>query len=85
MKSGGCEVFIVDSDSILQEESPDGAVKLPFGTEYKVRLRNTTSKKVVATIYIDRENVSGGGFVVNAGAVWDIERSVDKEIPLVLH
>lgn len=60
-----------------QKELSNGTVSLPFGTEYALRLRNKNNRRAVAKIYIDGENVSGGGYVVGAHDYVDIKRHHD--------
>jgi hypothetical protein len=62
------------------EESKDGIVALPFGSEYTIRLRNKNSRRAVAFVYIDEENVTGGGIVVDANNYIDLERSTTKAV-----
>ena len=63
----------------VQKELANGQVSLPFGTEYSLRFRNKNSRRAVVKIYIDGENVSGGGYVVNANDHIDIKRHHDKD------
>ena len=60
------------------EESKQGVVRLPFGEEYAIRLRNKSKRDAVATIFLDGENVSGNGYIVRAGEWNDIERHFDS-------
>ncbi|CAE7860275.1 rpt-4 [Symbiodinium microadriaticum] len=62
-----------------QEELANGQVKLPFGAEYALRLRNRNNRRAVVKLYIDGENVSGGGYVVNANDFVDIKRHHDVD------
>jgi hypothetical protein len=62
-----------------QKELGNGQVNLPFGAEYALRLRNKNDRRAVVKIYIDGENVSGGGYVVNAHDHVDIKRHHDKD------
>jgi len=62
-----------------QKELANGTVSLPFGTEYALRLRNKHDRRAVVKIYIDGENISGGGYVVNAHSHVDIKRHHDKD------
>lgn len=68
-----------------QKELANGQVKLPFDTEYALRLRNRNNRRAVVMIYIDGENVSGGGYVVNANDYVDIKRheNVDRAFKFV--
>ena len=50
-----------------------------------MRMRNKNSRRAVAKIYIDGENVSGGGYIIPANDVVDIKRwsEVDKAFKFV--
>jgi hypothetical protein len=61
------------------EESVGGVVALPFGTEYSIRLRNKHSRRAVAKVWIDEENVSEGGIVVYPNAYQDLECHVNNK------
>ncbi len=67
-----------------QKELGNGTVKIPFG-EYAVRMRNKNSRRAVAQIYIDGENVSGAGYIIPANDAIDIKRwsEVDKAFKFV--
>jgi hypothetical protein len=60
-----------------QKELANGQVSLPFGTEYSLRFRNKNDRRAVVEIWIDGENVSGSGYVVNAHDYVDIKRHHD--------
>lgn len=62
-----------------QKELANGVVKVPFGTEYELRFRNKNDRNAVVQIFIDGENVSGGGYVVRANSHIDIKRHSDKD------
>jgi len=63
----------------IQKDRKNGTVVIPFGSEYAIRLRNKHKRRAVAKIYIDGENVSGGGYVVPANDYVDIERHNNKD------
>lgn len=63
----------------VQEELANGTVKLPFGAEYSLRFRNKNDRRAVVKIYVDGENVSGGGYVIPANDHIDIKRHHDKD------
>lgn len=71
-------VLNVIVNGIMQHVTVDGRVELPFNSEYKLRLQNKNNRRAVAKVFIDDENVSGGGFVINAYSHVDIETSPDK-------
>lgn len=60
-----------------QKELANGQVSLPFGSEYALRFRNKNDRRAVVEIWIDGENVSGSGYVVNAHSYVDIQRHHD--------
>jgi hypothetical protein len=62
-----------------QKELSNGVVKLPFNCEYTLRFRNKNNRRAVVKIYIDGENVSGGGYVIRANDYVDIKRHHDKD------
>jgi hypothetical protein len=63
----------------VQKELANGVVPIPFGSEYTLRFRNKHNRRAVVQIYIDGENVSGGGYVINANDSVDIKRHSDVD------
>lgn len=61
------------------KELSNGEVHIPFDSEYALRLRNKNDRRAVVKIYIDGENVSGGGYVIPANDFIDIKRHHDKD------
>lgn len=51
-------------------------VRLPFGSEYSVFIKNMENRRVVAEVLIDDQPVCEGGFLVGANQSIDIERFV---------
>ena len=51
-------------------------VYIPFGSEYSFLLKNLNTKRALVTVYIDGENMTPGGLVLNAGQEVDLERSI---------
>lgn len=68
-----------------QKELANGTVKLPFGVEYVLRLRNKNNRRALVKILIDGENVSGAGYIIPANSYIDIKRhsEVDKAFKFV--
>lgn len=68
-----------------QQELANGVVKLPFGSEYALRFRNKNNRRAVVKFFIDGENVSGPGYIVNANSYVDIKRhfEVDRSFKFV--
>lgn len=57
----------------------NGICKIPFGTEYGLRLRNRHNRRALVKIFIDGENVSDGGFVIEANNYMNLFRSSQKD------
>lgn len=53
-------------------------VYLPFGAEYKIRLKNLNTTRAKVSIEIDGDNVSGNGIVLDPRQTTDLERFVRK-------
>jgi hypothetical protein len=70
-------VMTVIVDGQIQKELANGQVNLPLKTEYIIRLRNKHNRRAICKLYIDGENVSGGGFIIPANSCIDVERPVD--------
>lgn len=51
-------------------------VYMPFGAEYSILLKNLNTVRSIVNIYIDGENVTPSGLVLNAGQQVDFERSL---------
>lgn len=58
------------------QEDPKGIVKLPFDTEYKLRIHNYNITRAVVDIEIDGKSAFKG-LVVNPGSYVDVERYSD--------
>lgn len=78
-------VVCVLVDGKPQQEMANGVVKLPFGAEYSLRFRNKNNRRAVVKIFIDGENVSGGGYVIPAHGYADVHRhnEVDRAFKFV--
>lgn len=68
-------INILVNNEIISELN-NGQLSIPFGSEYKIRLRNRNNRRAVCKLFIDEEDVSGGGFIINANSFVDIERPV---------
>jgi hypothetical protein len=56
-------------------------VAIPFGSEYKIRLKNKNDRSCTARVFIDGRRVSNkGDFVIYAGGSVDLERFVDRSL-----
>jgi len=51
-------------------------VYIPFGSEYSFLLKNLNTKRALVNVYIDGEDMTPGGLVLNAGQEVDLERSI---------
>jgi hypothetical protein len=51
-------------------------VYIPFASEYSILLKNLNTVRALVNIYIDGENVTPNGLVLNAGQEVDFERSL---------
>jgi len=71
-------VFCVLINGEPQKELGNGTVNIPFG-EYSLRFRNKNDRRAVVKIYIDGENVSGEGYIINSKSHVDIKRHHDKD------
>jgi hypothetical protein len=72
-------VICIIVDGVAQQESKGGVVSLPFGSEYKIRLRNKHNRRAVAKVFVDEENVSKGGVIVQANDYVDLDGPVDSK------
>jgi hypothetical protein len=52
---------------------------MDFDAEYALRCRNKNNRRAMVKLFIDGENVSGDGFLINANDHVDIKRSIDKD------
>ena len=66
---------IKSNGKILREFDKD-AVYLKFGSEYSILLKNLENRRAVAKIFIDGQEVSSGGFVIDSKSEIEIERFV---------
>lgn len=51
-------------------------VYIPFGSEYSFLLKNLNTKRALVNVFIDGEDMTPGGLVINAGQEVDLERSI---------
>jgi hypothetical protein len=62
----------------IVEARKDGVIAIPFGSEYVIRVRNKhKDRRALAKINVDGENISAGGFVIDADSHMDIKRRAD--------
>ena len=56
-------------------------VAIPFGSEYRIRLKNKNSRSCTARVFIDGRRVSElGDFIIYDGGTVDLERFVDRSL-----
>jgi rRNA maturation endonuclease Nob1 len=65
---------IVNGD--MQHISKDGTIKVPFETEYKIRIQNKNNHRCLAKVFVDEVNVSEGGLIIDSFATVDLEGPV---------
>lgn len=63
----------------MQHIAKDNSITIPFESEYSIRLQNKNARRAVAKIFIDDENVSDAGFVINAYSQIEVERSINNQ------
>lgn len=51
-------------------------VYIPFGQEYSFLLKNLNTTRALVNVFIDGEDMTPGGLVLNAGQEVDLERSI---------
>jgi len=67
----------------VASERADGVVPIPFGSEYGIRCRNRNkNRRALVKLFVDNENISGGGFVIEADEAVDIFRRSDVDAAL---
>lgn len=69
-------VAAVKSNGKVLREFDKDTIYLKFGSEYSILLKNLENRRAVAKIFIDGQEVSNGGFVINAKSEIEIERFV---------
>ena len=62
------------NNKVLREFKDE--VYIPFGSEYSLLLKNLNTKRAIVTVYIDGENQTPGGLVIDAGRECNLERSI---------
>lgn len=51
-------------------------VYVPFASEYSILLKNLNTRRAIVTVYIDGEDQTPGGLVIDAGREVNLERSI---------
>jgi hypothetical protein len=65
---------VKSSNKVLREFKD--VVYLKYGSEYSILLKNLSTRRAVANIFIDGENVVNGGLIIDAGKEIELERFV---------
>jgi len=77
-------VLSIIHDGRPVKESGTGSnreVAIPFGSEYKIRLKNKNNVACTARVFVDGKKLSGlGDVVVGAGGSIDLERFIDRSL-----
>lgn len=60
---------------VLREFNKD-TVYIPFASEYSFLIKNLNTKRCLINVYVDGDNQTPGGLVLNAGQEVDLERSI---------
>ena len=78
MYNDGFVIAVKVGDRFVEERS-NGTFVMPFDSEYSIRLKNRNSRKAIARVYIDGEEVNElGKFILDANATLDLERFVSS-------
>lgn len=73
-------VAVVKCDGKILREI-DGVVRLPFGSEYSILMKNLDSRKVVVSVDIDGENVTDGKILIDGNSSFELRgRIKGKEV-----
>jgi hypothetical protein len=77
--SNGYAVAILSGGRLLDERQ-DNIVAVPFGADYVIRLINRNGRRALAKVYVDGQNVTEGGIIVNGYSTVDLEGPTDKPV-----
>lgn len=74
----GFVVAIIHNGKIIREQNSDNerTVRIPFGSEYQIRIWNKTRARAFARVMIDGTEVVSGKLILSAGEKMDLERFV---------
>lgn len=82
--SNGYVVSVIHNEKSLRETNEEGrrVVRLPFESEYKIRLKSRSKMRTLVTIEIDGTEVlnPGAKLVLKAGESFDLERFVGSNL-----
>ena len=76
MYKDDCVIAILHKGKVLRETSGD--VHLPFGSEYKIRAKNTGTGRVKVKVSVDGTYIhpESNSFIINSGNHLDLERMI---------
>jgi hypothetical protein len=74
--NSGFVVSVIKDGKVFRESAENGTrtVRLPFGSEYKIRLQNKNGVRAYARVLIDGTEVHTGKFILQPGQQMDLER-----------
>ncbi len=79
--ASGFVVSVIHNNKPLREVNNCGerVARLAFDSEYKLRLKNKTNGRALASIHIDGTDIMNGSqLIINSGETIDLERFVDE-------
>lgn len=74
--SNKCVLAVKHNEKFLKEQK-NGIVVLPFGASYSLHIRNKHNRRALVKIFIDQEEVSGPGYIIDANSHIQVERFHD--------
>jgi hypothetical protein len=78
MYSNNFAAAIIVNNKVLREFGD--IVYLPFGSEYKIRLKNLYNQRCKVNIQIDGRNVTEGGLIIDSYSTLDLERFLGNNL-----
>lgn len=73
-------VAVIKSEGKIMRENSDGAIHLPFGSEYNIHLKNLESRKAVVDIEIDGVDVlDGNSIIVDSNSETTVEGFLENQ------
>lgn len=76
MYSNKMAAAIKSNGKVLREFGDE--VRLPFGSEYSILVKNLNTVRAIVNIYVDGVDVTGSGLVINANSEVDLERYINN-------
>jgi hypothetical protein len=74
--NSGFVASIIKDGKVFRESAENGTrtVRLPFGSEYKIRLQNKNNVRAYARVLIDGTEIHTGKFILQPHSSFDLER-----------